>query len=83
MGTGSSKIAYCLLFSVIHLIIDLFFHFYEIINYSLTFEFGPQYVAPKIYCDPFSHVMNRCQYKRQLQQQRISFNTRSMLNSLY
>ena len=62
-------------------------------HYSLTFQyFGsllmvinikPQYVVRKIYCDPFSHVMDRCQYTRQLQQQLISFNTRSMHNSLY
>ena len=34
----------------------------------------PQYVVRKIYCDPFSHVMDRCQFTGQLQQQRISFN---------
>ena len=56
-------------------------------HYSLTFQFrlfinGNQHQTPvccsQIYCDPFSHVMDRCQFTGQLQQQR-----RSMHNSLY
>ena len=49
-------------------------------HYSLTFQIGNQhqtqymYVVRKIYCDPFSHVMDRCQFTQQLQQQRNSFN---------
>ena len=42
----------------------------------MVINIKPQYVVRKIYCAPFSHVMDRCQYTRQLQQQRISFNTR-------
>ena len=49
----------------------------------MVINIKPQYVVRKIYCDPFSHVMDRCQYTRQLQQQQISFSTRSMHNSLY
>ena len=48
----------------------------------MVINIKPQYVVRKIYCDPFSHVMDLCQFTRQLQQQRISFNTRSMHNSL-
>ena len=49
----------------------------------MVINIKPRYVVRKIYCDPFSHVMDRCQFTRQLQQLRISFNTRSMHNSLY
>ena len=41
----------------------------------MVINIKPQYAVRKIYCDPFSHVMDRFQYTRQLQQQRISFNT--------
>ena len=49
----------------------------------MVINIKPRYVVRKIYSDPFSHVMDRCQFTRQLQQLRISFNTRSMHNSLY
>ena len=48
----------------------------------MVINIKPQYVVRKIYCDPFSHVMDRCLYTQQLQQRRTSFNTRSMHNSL-
>ena len=83
MGTGSSKkslvfIIFCYSFDNRFILLFLGNH------YSLTFQFwlfinGNQHQTPnvvrKIYCDPFSHLMDRCQYTRQLQQQRISFNT--------
>ena len=48
----------------------------------MVINIKPQYVVRKIYCDPFSHVMDLCQFTGQLQQQRISFNN-NMHNSLY
>ena len=48
----------------------------------MVINIKPQFVVHKIYCDLFSHVMDRCLYTRQLQQRRISFNTGSMHSSL-